>query len=429
MSLDRRRFLAGAGLGAAAALAGMMTRGARTGDAEPLAPDSRRWDPGDWGSVRAQFRADPEWIHLAGLLLSSHPEPVRAAIEAHRRALDENPAHYLNGEGPRLGRATREAAAAYMAARADDIALTDSTTVGLALVYHGLEPRPGEELLTSTHDHRATHESLEFSARRGGASVRQVRLYQRPRSASVDEIVGNLAAALRPSTRVVALTWVHSSTGVKLPVSGIADVIRDANARRDPAEHIVFCLDGVHGFGVEDADVAALGCDVFIAGTHKWLFGPRGTGLIWARRDAQPRIRPVVPSFTRDGTWGGNMSPGGFKPFEHLWGLAAAFQFHRSIGRVRVAGRIHELNGRLRDGLAGMGHVTLHTPAAAELSSGIVCFEVAGASPARVVSRMHEHGIIASRTPYTPTYARFTAGLLNSDEEIDQALRAVRALA
>jgi isopenicillin-N epimerase len=427
MTLDRRRFLAGAGLGAAAAIGGLAgVPGVRRDAGSPARTGS--WDPGNWRDVREQFRIDRNWIHLAGLLLSSHPEPVREAVEAHRRELDANPADYLNGPGSGLSRSTRQAAARYMGAEAEDIALTDSTTMGLALVYHGLEPRTGDEILTSTHDHRATHQSLEYTARRGGASVRRVPLYADPARATAAEIVANVAAAIGPRTRVVALTWVHSSTGVKLPAREVAEVIQRANRARGADDRVLFCLDGVHGFGVEDADIPDLGCDVFVAGTHKWLFGPRGTGLIWANRAAQRRLRPTVPSFTRDGTWGGNMSPGGFKPFEHLWGLAAAFEFHEGIGRARVAERIHALNGTLRSELARMDHVRLHTPLESTLSSGIVCFDVHGHSPARVVARLREEGVIASRTPYTPAYARFTAGLLNDERELDTALRAVRSM-
>ena len=48
----------------------------------------------------------------------------------------------------------------------------------------------------------------------------------------------------------------------------------------------------MHGFGVEDATMADLGCDVFVAGCHKWIFGPRGTGLVWAKKEAWERMRP-----------------------------------------------------------------------------------------------------------------------------------------
>jgi isopenicillin-N epimerase len=40
------------------------------------------------------------------------------------------------------------------------------------------------------------------------------------------------------------------------------------------------CEDGVHALGVEPFHVDALGCDFFVAGTHEWLSGPRGMGIV-----------------------------------------------------------------------------------------------------------------------------------------------------
>jgi isopenicillin-N epimerase len=424
MGLSRRQFLAGAGAGAVGVVTGTIgASGAGAMQGGP-SPSSDQF----WSDVRAEFDLDPDWIHLAGLLLASHPRPVREAIERHRRELDRNPAHYLyGGSGPAEGR-VRASAARYLGARSEEIALTGSTTMGLAMVYNGLALRHGNEVVTTTHDHRVTHESLRYKAERSGASVRPVPLYREPSTTSAAEMVARLIAAVRPRTRVVALTWVHSSTGVKLPIRQMAQELERLNATREAAERVILCVDGVHGLGVEEFSVASLGCDFLIAGTHKWLFGPRGTGIVWGHPRAQSRTGPTIPSFTRDGTWGGEMTPGGFHSFEHRWALAEAFEFHLGIGQQRVARRIHALNVQLKEGLAAFSHVRLHTPRSQELSSGLVCFDVDGLSPAAVVSRLRERGIVASRTPYATSHARLTPGLLNSEEEVEFALGAVRDL-
>jgi isopenicillin-N epimerase len=421
MALDRRQFLVRTGLTfAAAALA-------QAGAAPPVAAS----DPVDWDAVRGLFTLDPAWLHFGGLYLASHPRPVREAIEQHRRALDDNPVHYLHDHGPALEAAVLRAAAAYLGAQPTDIALTDSTTMGLGLLYHGLDLRPGQELVTTTHDFFATRASVADAAARAGAKVTVVRLYRDPATASVDEVVQALAQAVGPRTRVVALTWVHSGTGVKLPLAAIAAMLRDVNAGRDESERALLCVDGVHGLGVEDTSLADLGCDFFVAGCHKWLFGPRGTGLVWGDPRAWPAVRATIPSFSDATTAGGAHTPGGFHSFEHRWALAAAFQLHLQLGKDRVMARIHELNQQLKAGLVQttMAHVRLHTPLADELSAGLVCFEVAGLTPGQVVDRLRQAGIVATVTPYATAYARLAPGLLNSPAEVDQALAAVRALA
>jgi selenocysteine lyase/cysteine desulfurase len=423
-SLDRRGFLARTGVAlAAAGLAAHLSDGG-----EPEA-SAERGAPPTWATVRAQFRLSRDWTHLGGLLLASHPAPVRNAIDRHRRGLDAHPVQYLHARGPQLEAAVLREAAAYLGASPADIALTDSTTMGLGLLYNGIDLRAGQEALTTRHDFFATHESLRLKAARTGASVRMVPLYDRPETASADRIVNALVGAVRPATRVIALTWVHSSTGVKLPVRRIADALAPLNRGRDAGSRILLCVDGVHGLGVEDVTMPALGCDFFVAGCHKWLFGPRGTGIVWGRPDAWRAVSHTIPSFSGPNTPGNANTPGGFHSFEHRWALAEAFAFHRRIGKARVESRVHSLARRLRSGLAAMRHVHLYTPHADELSAGIVCFDVNGMSPGAVVDRLAARRIVATVTPYAPPYARLSPGLLNTPSDVDRALAAIRSFA
>ena len=233
---------------------------------------------------------------------------------------------------------------------------------------------------------------------------------------------------------MVAVTWVHSSTGVKLPLRAMADAIGEINRNRAEEDQILFCVDGVHGFGVEDQDVSKLGCDFFIAGTHKWIFGPRGTGVIWGNDRAWQQSVAVIPSFSASyDVWlgletpdqvpvGEHMSPGGFHSFEHRWALPAAFELHLQLNKAKVQERIHQLNTQTKEGLAKMSHVKLYTPMSSELSAGLVCFDVDGIGPEEVVGRMHDKGIIMSNTPYSESYPRFAPSLINNENEIDRAL-------
>jgi isopenicillin-N epimerase len=412
--LDRRSFLVrtGAALAAAGALG-------RFGDLEELAVAAPSADTPSWAEVRRQFRHDPKLVQLGGLYLASHPAPVRAAIDRHRRGLDANPVGYLHAHGDDLEADVLRAAAAYLGARGADIALTDSTTMGLGLLYNGLELKAGDEVVTTTHDFYATHRALELKAARSGASVRRVRLYDRGRTASADAIVAALKGAVGPRTRAVAITWVHSSTGVKLPVRRIADALPDG---------VLLCVDGVHGVGAENETGGSLGCDFLVSGCHKWLFGPRGTGVVWGKPAAWNAVTATIPTFSNAGTVGAEMTPGGFHSFEHRWALAEAFRFHGRMGKARVTGRIHALAGRLKAGLGELGHVTLHTPASEGLSAGIVCFEVDRLSPDAVIAALARRRIVATVTPYSPPYARLAPAVFNTTTEVDRAIAAVAAL-
>jgi selenocysteine lyase/cysteine desulfurase len=427
--MRRRELLSGiALLGTGASLA----KGPET--AKRVAPPA---DLSDWENVRRQFPLDYRYIQMSQFFLASHPQPVSAAIEAHRRGLDQNPFLYVEENIERFERATREAAAAHLGCKPDDLAMTDSTTMGLGIFYNGLKLREGQEILSTTHDHPATFRALDFRAERTGATLRRVPLYTSAPDADPDQMAAALAREIKPKTRVVAVTWVHSSTGVRTPIARFAQVVAAANQGRAEADRAILCVDGVHGFGVEDETMVSLGCDMFAAGCHKWIFGPRGTGILYATLEAWAVSSPDICSFDRMWRTGpqmppaAEMTPGGFHSFEHRWALAEAFRFHGGIGKARIAKRIHQLNEQCRRGLAGMKHVRLLTPMSNEVSAGLVCFNVEGMKDTEVVARLKEKKILASVTPrvYGVDCARFAPSLLTSPADVDASLRAVRALA
>lgn len=434
MTISRRHFLAAGGLSTAGVISA--SRSGRASTPAPLNSAS------DWAKVRDEFDLARDYIHLSSFFLASHPRPVREAIETHRREIDANPFLHVERHMFEMPGRIRASAAGYLGGKPEEVGLTNSTTMGLAFVYQGLPLKAGQEILTTTHDHYVHHEAIRLAAERAGAGVSKISLYDDPASASEEEIVRRIRKAVGPKTRAVGITWVHSGTGLKVPVRRVAEALGEVNAGREEADRVLLIVDGVHGLGVEDEWVARMGCDFFVAGTHKWMFGPRGTGLVWARAATWGRQRPIFPAFefgpfaawmrgaappaTMEASW---VSPGGFQAFEYLWALPAAFDFHARLGRPKVAERIHGLNEQCKEGLARMSHVRLHTPRGDRLSAGIVCFDVAGMKPEEVVERLLARRVIASTAPYAVSCVRLAPSLLNTPEEIEAALREVRALA
>ncbi|PYT13604.1 MAG: hypothetical protein DMF51_10375, partial [Acidobacteria bacterium] len=134
---------------------------------------------------------------------------------------------------------------------------------------NGLRIKPGQEILTTVHDHYSQHEAIRLATEKSGATYRKIALFESIDSISEDAIVERIRRAVRPNTRAVGITWVHSSTGLKLPIRRIAQGIQEAKAGRSEADRVLLIVDGVHGLGVEDETVAEMGCDFFAAGTHK----------------------------------------------------------------------------------------------------------------------------------------------------------------
>lgn len=398
--------------------------------------------PDAWEAFGQEFELTHDEVHLSHFLLAPHHRSVREAIDVYRRAFDSNPMKALKQYSPTAEAEVARAAAAYLDVQPEELALTDSTTMGLGLVYSGLRLREGEEILTTTHEHYSTDRSLTLRAERTGAVVRRVPLWTDPEAFTEEAAVQAILQALTPRTRYVAITWVYSVSGVKYPVRALADALAKVNAGRSEAERITLCVDGVHGLGAEDATLPQLGCDFFISGCHKWMLGPRGTGFIWGKPSAWQTHVATIPTFHSPAVkiWaqdnpptplppGPLVTPGGFHSFEHRWALNKAFELHQRLGRARVAARVHALNRHAKEELAKMKHVRLRTPLSESLSAGITCFEVEGRKPAEVVQHLDSQRIVATVTHYVARYVRVGPGLLNSHADIEALARAIRALA
>jgi len=412
---DRRTFLKQAGVFAAS-----LPLGAALLPQAIAAPASN--DP--WTGFKQLFNQDPDYLHFSNFLVATHPKPVREAIERYRAQIDRNPGLAmdwgLQETWKREGQ-VREWAGRYLKATPAQIALTGSTSEGLAMIYGGIKVRPDQEILTTVHEHYATEFSLDFRVRKEQTRVRKIRLFEHANRVSVDEVLGNIQRNIRPNTRVLGMTWVQSGSGVKLPIGEIGKLVEDHNRNRDDRDRILYVVDGVHGFGVENLDFPDMHCDFFIAGTHKWMFGPRGTGLVCARDPQNQYVTPMVPTFSEDQDFATTMTPGGFHAFEHRWAADEAFKLHLQLGKAQVQARIHALNTELKDHLLAHPQIELVTPRSPELSAGFTFFRVKGQESEAVADYMMKNRVVIDAVDRdVGPVIRTSPGLLNSSDEIQR---------
>jgi len=377
-----------------------------------------------WTGFKQLFNQDPDYLHFSNFLVATHPKPVREAIERYRAQIDRNPGLAmdwgLQETWKREGQ-VREWAGRYLKATPAQIALTGSTSEGLAMIYGGIKVRPDQEILTTVHEHYATEFSLDFRVRKEQTRVRKIRLFEHANRVSVDEVLGNIQRNIRPNTRVIGMTWVQSGSGVKLPIGEIGKLVEDHNRNRDDRDRILYVVDGVHGFGVENLDFPDMHCDFFIAGTHKWMFGPRGTGLVCARDPQNQYVTPMVPTFSEDQNFATTMTPGGFHAFEHRWAADEAFKLHLQLGKAQVQARIHALNTELKDHLLAHPQIELVTPRSPELSAGFTFFRVKGQDSEAVADYMMKNRVVIDAVDRdVGPVIRTSPGLLNSSDEIQR---------
>jgi selenocysteine lyase/cysteine desulfurase len=157
------------------------------------------------------------------------------------------------------------------------VVLGNSTSYGLHLVANGLAWEDGDEVLVIEGDYPATILPWQRLAPRG-VRVRPLR------PAGERLTPAELAAAIRPRTRLLAVTWVDSFTGRALDLDELGAVCRQAG--------VPFVVNASQALGARPLDVSATPVDAVIACGYKWLCGPYGTGFAWLHPDLLGRLRP-----------------------------------------------------------------------------------------------------------------------------------------
>ena len=265
-------------------------------------------------------------------------------------------------------------------------------------------------------------------------TVRRVRLYDEPGAGHGPTT--SWPASSPPSARAPAssrVTWVHSSTGVMLPDPG--DRRCPGHRQRRPAAERAGAA--VRGRGARPRPPTRPRRTSWAATSSSpartsGCSAPAGTGIIWGRPDglgtATPRssrrssARPTASA----GRWA---TPGGFHSFEHRWALAEAFDLP-SGDRGGPGGGPHPGAGRGAQGRPGGGPEGPAAHAARRrISRPASCAARSPATPpAQAVAQLAEANVLASTTPYTPSYLRFGPSIVNSESDVEAALSAVRAL-
>ena len=420
---DRRTFLKQAGILAASLPLGAAVH-AQSASASSAAAIPTAVPKEKWAQLRQLFNQDPDYLHFSNFLITSHPRPVQEAIDRHRAAIDRNPGLMMDWDLQETWKHeadVREWAGRYLQAKPGQIALTGSTTEGLAAIYGGIHVRPDQEILTTVHEHYSTEFTLDFRVKKEGTQVRKIKLFEDANRVSADEVLSAIRQAIRPNTRVLGMTWVQSGSGVKLPIGEIGKLVDEVNRKRADKDKILYVVDGVHGFGVEDLSFPDMHCDFFIAGTHKWMFGPRGTGIICARSEQLKDVTPTIPTFSQDSDFATSMSPGGYHAFEHRWALSEAFKLHLQLGKAEVQARIHALNTYLKQRLQEHPQIELVTPLSPVLSAGFTFFRVKDRDCDKIAAHLMKNRVVVDAVDRdVGPVVRTAPGLLNTEAEIDR---------
>lgn len=234
--------------------------------------------------LRAHWQLDPEVVFLNHGAFGACPRVVLAEQTRLRNQLEAQPVRFLQREFEPLLDAARAELAAFLHCQPDDLVFIQNATAGVNAVVRSLALRPGDELLTTSHDYNACRNVLHEAARRSGAKVVIADVPFPVKDET--EVYEAIMAAVTERTRFAMIDHVTSPTALVFP---IARIVRALEMRG-----VDVLVDGAHAPGSVPLDLDALTPHYYTGNLHKWVCAPKGAGFLWVRRDRHGEVRPPI---------------------------------------------------------------------------------------------------------------------------------------
>ncbi len=249
---------------------------------------------------RTHWRLAPGRVFLNHGAFGACPAPILDLQTCLRQEMEASPVQFLWRHYEDRLEPSRAVVARFIGVRPRDVVFVTNATTGVNAVLRSLRLRPGDELLTTSHDYNACHNVLVETARQTGARVVTARVPFPLRSPT--EVVAAVLDGATRRTRLAMLDHVTSPTALVFP---LAEMIRELTARG-----VDVLVDGAHAPGMLPLQVAKLGVAYYTGNLHKWVCAPKGVGFLWVREDKQPAMQPAVVSH------GHNTPRSGFSAFQ-----------------------------------------------------------------------------------------------------------------
>jgi selenocysteine lyase/cysteine desulfurase len=333
---DRRNFLslAGKGLGLAAlsstTVASLLTEvEAATKAVAHLTPEQAAMDEDYWSAIQTSFTVTRGIINLNNGGVSPSPRLVTEALVRYIWQQEDATAYtmwqILEPQTETIRQAGRD-----VRLDREEIAITRNASESLEILLMGMDFKPGDEILTTTQDYPRMLTTLRQREQREGLKLKLVQIPIPPKN--LDEITAAFARGITNRTRLILMAHQVNITGQITPVKAVCEMAR--------ARGIETIVDGAHSFGQFDFKQKDLGCDYFGTSLHKWLFAPKGTGLLYVKREKIEKLWPLMAAESKQAPDIRKFEEIGTHSAAPKLAIGEALLFHNGIGGKRKEARL-----------------------------------------------------------------------------------------
>ena len=376
-------------------------------------------DEGYWTEISMAFTISRSTINLNSGWTSPSPKMVSEAYVRYKHQEDGTSSTMWQMLEPQA-ETIRAGLANLFGCEPDEIAITRNASESLQILLLGLDIRSGDEVIATSQDYPRMLTALRQREMREGPHLKLVKIPLAP--ASTDEIVGAIESAITPQTRLILISHMINITGQIMPVRKICDMARSRG--------IETVVDGAHSFAQLDFKRDDLQCDYFGSSLHKWLYTPKGAGLLYVKKERIQNVWPLMASEDR--------LKSDIRKFEEIGthssatrlAIGEALLFHEAIGPKRKEERLRYLSSYWMNRLKSLPGISFNTSFDPEQFCAIGNFSIEGGDVTKITKYlMARHKIIATPIVHDEfSGIRVTPNIFTTIRELDRFCKVIEKM-
>ena len=380
-SNTRRNFLslAGKGLGLAAlsvpaigALAKEIE--AATKSVSHLSPEQVAMDEDYWSVIQNSFTVTRGIVNLNNGGVSPSPRIVTEALVRYIWQQEDATAYTMWQILEPQSETIRTGLADLFGCDREEIAITRNASESLEICLMGMDFKRGDEILSTTQDYPRMLTTLRQREKREGLVLKLVQIPIPPKD--VSEITAAFERGITSRTKLILVSHQVNITGQITPVKAICDMAR--------ARGIETIVDGAHSFAQFDFKQKDLGCDYFGTSLHKWLYAPKGSGLLFVKRDKIEKLWPLMAAEPKQVNDIRKFEEVGTHSAAPRLAIGEAMLFHNGIGGKRKEARLRYLSRYWMNRLKDVPKIGFNTSFDPNQSCAIANVKIEGLDPVAI---------------------------------------------
>src|SRR2546422_1670867 len=384
---DRRKFLTMAGKGVGLATMSTTTLAALLNNVhaaarrvEHLTPDQAASNEDFWLDIQQAFTVTRGITNLNNGGVSPSPRIVTEALVRYIWEQEDATAYTMWQILEPQCETIRTGLAELLGCDREEIAITRNASESLEILLMGMDFKSGDEILTTTQDYPRMLTTLRQREKRENLKLKLIQIPIPPKN--LNEIAAAFEKGITERTRLILISHMINITGQITPVKAVCDLAR--------ARGIETIVDGAHSFAQFDFKQKDLGCDYFGTSLHKWLYAPKGTGMLYVKRDEIEKMWPLMAAESKQASDIRKFEEIGTHSAAPKLAIGEALLFHNGIGGKRKEARLRYLSRYWMNRLKDVPKVRFNTSFDPNQSCAIANVHIEGTTPDAVVKYLFD---------------------------------------